>query len=244
MLELTAAWATDVGRVRVSNEDASYVGRRVWAVADGMGGHAAGEVASRLAIEALRALDDAPEPLDRQAIVNAVAAANAAIVRHGHLHRRTAGMGTTVCGIGRLDAAPEAPLCVFHVGDSRVYRFAGGVLEPYTTDHSEVAELVAAGLISPEEASTHPLRNIVTRCLGLAGGAAPDSRLVEAVAGDRWVLCSDGLNGELSSEAITGLLAAAPTPQEAVDALVAAALVAGGRDNVTVVVMDVADGTG
>lgn len=244
MIALTAGWATDVGRVRAANEDACFVGSRIVAVADGMGGHAAGEVASRLAVEAMRALDEAPGDLDAEAFGQAIADANAAIVQHGRQHRRTAGMGTTLCGVGMVGGPAASELCVFNIGDSRVYRLAEGTLRRASIDHSEVEELQSAGLITADEARTHPLRNIVTRCLGMARGAEPDASVVSAVPGDRWVLCSDGLNGELTDAEIAEIVGAHPDPQQAADALVAAAVEAGGRDNVTVIVADVTDAAG
>jgi len=239
MSDFTSGWATHVGRVRRDNEDACYVGRRVWAVADGMGGHAAGEVASALAVDAMAELDAADGVLTRDAVVEAVQRANDHLLEHGGRQREARGMGTTLTGVALVEQDGEERLCVFNVGDSRVYRLSAGHLGQVTTDHSEVAELVAAGLISPSRARTHPLRNVVTRCLGGEHRPLVDTWLTLPRPGVRLLLCSDGLNGELPDLTIARLLQEPLAPQAAADALVEAALEAGGGDNVTVVVLDV-----
>jgi len=239
MTSLNAGAATHVGRVRSDNEDAHYSGRRIWAVADGMGGHAAGEVASAIVIEAVAELDHQLGLLDRDAIVAMVERANdAVIVRASDVPGRR-GMGTTLTGIALVSEDHEERLCVFNVGDSRVYRLARGQLAQVTRDHSEVADLIESGLITPTRAKTHPMRNVVTRCLGMLAMPGADSWLVRVRASDRYVICSDGLNGELSDGRIAGLATQHDDPQEAADALVIAAVEAGGHDNVTVVVVDV-----
>nr|NLI50797.1 serine/threonine-protein phosphatase [Propionibacterium sp.] len=236
---VTHGCASHVGHVRETNEDAHYCGRRVWAVADGMGGHAASEVASGPAIEQVRLLDASPGELDEAAVRDAVAAANAAVLAHTRRHPGTRGMGTTLVGVARVGDADGPRLCVFNVGDSRAYRLAHGHLAQVSVDHSEVEELRALGIITAAEARVHPLRNVVTRCLGLPQAPDADTWLVRPRAGDRLLLCSDGLTGEVSDGAIALVLLTVPDPQEAADALVAAALAAGGQDNVTVVVLDV-----
>jgi protein phosphatase len=147
-------------------------------------------------------------------------------------------MGTTATGLAALETAGGDHLMVFNVGDSRVYRLSGGRLEQLTVDHSEVQELVLAGVITKEQARTHPRRNVVTRALGSDASMMPDHWLLPAIGGDRYLVCSDGLFSELPDEVIRPLLAAG-TPQQAADALVSAANDAGGRDNVTVVVVDI-----
>src|SRR5689334_2642543 len=147
-------------------------------------------------------------------------------------------MGTTATGLAALETAGGDHLMVFNVGDSRVYRLSGGLLEQLTVDHSEVQELVLAGVITKEQARTHPRRNVVTRALGSDASMMPDHWLLPAIGGDRYLVCSDGLFSELPDEVIRPLLAAG-TPQQAADALVSAANDAGGRDNVTVVVVDI-----
>jgi protein phosphatase len=147
-------------------------------------------------------------------------------------------MGTTVTGLAALETPGGDHLMVFNIGDSRVYRLASDRFEQLTVDHSEVQELVLAGVITREQARTHPRRNVVTRALGGDTGLLPDHWLLPAIGGDRYLICSDGLFSELPDEVIMPLLAVGP-PQQAADALVAAANDAGGRDNVTAVVVDI-----
>jgi protein phosphatase len=234
---------TDVGRVRSHNEDGLIAGRRVWAVADGMGGHAAGDVASSLVIGRLHALDeaDALRPTD---LLTALAEASETVRQHGDEHPRSAGLGTTVTGLAAVEVDGEDRWAVFNVGDSRVYRLADGELARVTVDHSEVEELVAGGIITADQARHHPLRNIVTRSVGGAHPPAVDLWLLAPTPGERFVVCSDGLNSEVEDADIARLAAATPDPQDAAEALVAAALAAGGRDNVTVVVVDVQEPSG
>lgn len=230
--------STDVGRVRALNEDAFLDGDRVWVVADGMGGHAAGDVASRLAVESLRELDGVDEL--RPALVNAaVARANAAVVRHGLVHAEARGLGTTVTGLAEVTVGGVAHWAVFNVGDSRVYRYAGGELHRATVDHSEVEELVAAGLIEPAQARDHPARHIITRSVGMRPAPAVDLWVLPQTPGERFLLCSDGLTSELDDDQIAAVLAAHPDAREAAEALVAAVLATPARDNVTVLVVDV-----
>lgn len=229
---------TDVGHHRSHNEDALLVGQRVWAVADGMGGHAAGDVASRLAIAALGELDG-PAELAPSAVNAAVARANTAILSHGVEFPETRGLGTTVTGLAEVYVAGLAHWAVFNVGDSRVYRYAGGELRRLTVDHSEVEELVAEGLIDAEQARTHPARNIITRSVGMRPGPAVDLWVLPQTAGERFLLCSDGLTSELTDARIAALLAEQADPEAAASALVEAVLAAEARDNVTVVVVDV-----
>jgi len=224
---------TSVGRVRRVNEDSYLALPPLYAVADGMGGHGAGDVASALAIDVLMAWARV-RPLTVEAVLAALDEANRVIIERDEAD----GMGTTVTGLAVLETAGGSHLMVFNVGDSRVYRLAGGRLDQVTVDHSEVQELVRAGALTREQARTHPRRNIVTRALGSDLTLLPDHWLLPATAGDRYLLCSDGLFSELADEDILPL-AAAGDPQQAATALVAAADNAGGHDNVTVVVVDV-----
>ena len=232
MIGFSFGAATSVGRVRQVNEDSYLAVPPLFVVADGMGGHGAGNVASRIAIDEMTACA-ALRPLFAEAVLTALEHANAHIIERDEANR----MGTTVAGVAALETVSGEHLMVFNIGDSRVYRLAGGRLEQLTVDHSQVQELVVAGVITREQARTHPRRNVVTRALGSDAGH-PDHWLLPVISGERFLICSDGLTGELSDQAITPLLAAG-TPQQAAEALVAAANDAGGRDNVTAVVFEV-----
>jgi len=230
---LTLRWgsATDVGRVRTLNEDSVLAVPGLFVVADGMGGHAAGEVASRLAVEEFARLAE-QSPVRAEDLTETVRLANDHILSAGAERGDQLGMGTTLTGLGVVAAEQGEQLAVFNVGDSRVYRFAAGRLEQLTVDHSAVQELVDAGRLSAQAARTHPRRNVVTRSLGSDPGPAPDLWLVPPAPGDRYLVCSDGLTGELEDPVIAELLAANPDPQAAADQLVVRALAAGGNDNV------------
>jgi protein phosphatase len=240
---LTLRWgsATDVGRVRELNEDSLLAVPGLFVVADGMGGHAAGEVASQLAVTEFARLAE-QAPVRAEDLAATVRQANEHILSAGAERGDRYGMGTTLTGVGVVGAEQAGQgeqLAVFNVGDSRVYRLTGGQLEQLTVDHSAVQELVDAGRLTAQAARSHPRRNVVTRSLGSNPGPAPDLWLVQPAAGDRFLVCSDGLTGELEDPAIAELLEANPDPQAAADQLVSQALAAGGHDNVTVVVLDV-----
>ena len=236
-LTITAGAATDVGRVREHNEDAHLVGDRVFAVADGMGGHAAGEVASALAVEALARLDER-DPLTPDDVVAGIDQANDDILASVETHPDRRGMGTTLTGIALVEEAGAERWAVFNVGDSRVYRFVGADLEQLTVDHSEVQELLDAGLITAFEAAIHPARNVITRSLGLMSSPDPDVRLHEPGAAEEvFLLCSDGLSNEVGAGDLAAVLAEESDPQRAAERLCEAANASGGRDNITVVVV-------
>jgi serine/threonine protein phosphatase PrpC len=234
MIRFTHGVASSVGRVRRVNEDSFVVIPPLYAVADGMGGHGSGDVASRLAAQEL-ARCAGMRPLFTEAVLAALEEANRVIIEQDGVNR----MGTTVTGLAGLEAGFGGDhLMVFNVGDSRVYRLSAERMEQLTVDHSEVQELVLAGLITPAQARTHPRRNVVTRALGSAPVLLVDHVLIPAVGGDRFLICSDGLFGELPDEVMLPLLSVG-SPQRAAESLVAAANDAGGRDNVTAVVVDV-----
>ena len=237
MPQVVVGAATDVGRVRAHNEDAFLVGDRVWVVADGMGGHAAGDVASRLAVDSLTELDGTDE-LRPARVHAAVARANSAVIGYGREHPEARGLGTTVAGLVELHLDGVPHWAVFNVGDSRVYRYAGGELRQATIDHSEVEELLEAGLIDAAQARDHPARHLITRAIGVLPTPPADLWLLPQTPGERFLLCSDGLNSELEDEQIGDVLAAHDDPGEAASALVAAVLATEARDNVTVVVVD------
>src|SRR5580693_1004916 len=223
MIRFSHGAATSVGRVRQVNEDSYLAVPPLFVVADGMGGHGSGDLASRIAIEEMSACV-ALRPLFAEAVLTALEHANRHIIERDAANR----MGTTVAGLAGLETAGGDQLMVFNVGDSRVYRLSGDRLEQLTVDHSEVQELVLAGVLTREQARTHPRRNIVTRALGSAPTVHSDHWLLPAVGGDRFLICSDGLTGELPDEVILPLLTVGG-PQQSAESLVAAANDAGGR---------------
>jgi serine/threonine protein phosphatase PrpC len=237
-IALRYAARSDVGLVRSNNQDSAYAGPHLLVVADGMGGHAGGDVASSVAIAALAPLDgeshgpdDALDELER-----ALEEAREEIISRSESNPELAGMGTTVTAILRAGNK----LAMVHLGDSRGYLLRDGVLTQVTTDHTFVQHLVNTGKITPEEAETHPQRSVVMRVLGdFDVDIAPDLSVREARAGDRWLLCSDGLSGFVSGETIARTLYELTDVDTCAERLVQLALRAGGGDNVTVVVADV-----
>lgn len=227
--------ATHQGARRKLNED-SYLARgSVFFVADGMGGHDAGEVASAAAVEVLAPLGGA-EVVGVQDVRCRVRAAHDAVRAIETAPGR--GAGTTLAGVALTDQGGEPYWLVVNVGDSRTYRSADGVLEQVSVDHSEVQELVDAGRITAEQALTHPRRHVVTRALGAPDDPEPDFWFLPVHAGDRMLVCSDGLTAELSDRRVAEVLMVEPDPQSAAERLVGEALAAGGRDNITVIVVD------
>jgi PPM family protein phosphatase len=235
-MALRAGAATDVGRVRQHNEDSLLAEGSVFVVADGMGGHAAGEVASGIVVETMAGLvgRDRLRPED---VVAALTESNGAILASVARHPEQTGMGTTATGLAVVTAGGSDHWAVFNVGDSRVYRLVGGELSLVTVDHSEVQEMVDAGLITEQEAARHPLRNVVTRSLGTESMPTPDVWVFPPHPGERFVICSDGLSNEIDRRQIQQVLTQHDDPQQAAEALVRAAVDAGGRDNVTAIVV-------
>jgi protein phosphatase len=231
-LKLVAAGVTDVGRIRDGNEDDFLVDARtsLVAVADGMGGHRAGEVASATALEALRAAVASGQPLR-----DAMAGANDAVLEKSGADQDLQGMGTTLTA-GTLAAGGN--LLVGHVGDSRAYLVRDGKLTQITNDHSLVEEMVREGELTPEQAEVHPQRSIITRALGIDPAVEVDVYPVELRPGDRILLCSDGLTTMVRPDEIARILARESDPERAAQALVDAANAAGGEDNVTALVVD------
>lgn len=245
-VELHHGAATDVGRVREVNEDAYLVAPPVFAVADGMGGHEGGEVASAIVVEEFERL--ARDGYDPHRGYDAVAATLEACQRRideyaaeqaarGVSRRRSA--GTTVVAAILVEVDGEPAWLLANLGDSRIYRFSGGRLVQVSVDHSLVQELLDAGRISPDQVATHPERNVITRALGDPDGAEPDYFVVRLPDAERLLLCSDGITGMIDDEAVAAILADTADPRDAADRLVAAALAAGGEDNATAVVVDV-----
>jgi serine/threonine protein phosphatase PrpC len=233
-----SAAATHVGWVRENNEDAYAVGDGFWAVADGLGGHVGGEVASRLAVEAVREYlegDEHRQGMAEPEVHAAFKSAQDAIAAEAYEHPQLDDMGTTLV-VAVLD--PRGTLIVGNVGDSRAYLLVGGVLHQVTTDDNLAQELVDEGELTLEEARTHPGQFVLSKALGLGQRTAPEATVswVENARG-RLLLCTDGLNGELGDSVIAELLAHG-APREAATDLVEAALDQGGSDNVTVIVVD------
>jgi serine/threonine protein phosphatase PrpC len=236
-MKYAIATATHVGRVRAGNEDAVYPsedvsteGPVVVAVADGMGGHAAGEVASAIAISSSISLEEGTA-------VARVEAANDAVVTAADADINRAGMGTTLT---LAILWPDGRLEIGHVGDSRAYLLRNGRLTQLTIDHTFVRELIAQGRLNPEEAETHPRRHMLTRTVGMKD-VRVDSLDIHLMAGDRVLLCSDGLTGMVSDVRIERILGSTPVATDAVWSLVEAANAAGGQDNTTVAVVDVTE---
>jgi PPM family protein phosphatase len=237
-LALRFAARSDIGLLREGNEDSGYAGPRLLVLADGMGGHAAGEVASSVAVAMLASLDDdspGPDILDR--LSSAVQDAN------NHLRDMVLGdpdlegMGTTLTALLRAGSR----FGLVHIGDSRCYLLRGDQLQQITKDHTFVQTLVDDGRITAEEASHHPQRNVIVRALDGREDVELDLSIREAKAGDRYLLCSDGLSDVLSEETLRDTLAGADTPDHAAEQLVELALRGGGPDNITAIVADVVD---
>jgi PPM family protein phosphatase len=237
-LELHPFGVTHAGKVRQNNEDALLVGEgedeTLFVVADGIGGFEAGEVASSLAVDVLKDLQP-DEPFKV-----AIGEANRRIVAAGRGDEKLSGMGTTVVAIrfGGKQGEPVAE--VAHVGDSRAYLMRGGDMNPITEDHSLVAELVRSGDLTRDQAAEHPQKNLITRALGADEEVDVDTAILPIEAGDRILLCSDGLSDMVSETGISEILADSPDdPERAARVLLSAALDAGGNDNITIVVVDV-----
>lgn len=239
-MKLSWGAASHVGMVRQQNEDAYVAESNVFAVADGMGGHNAGEVASALAVDGLRRAAAAGFSA-AEGLVAAINTTNATIHEASGGLSEQRGMGTTLTALVPLPAADGEPqrVVVANVGDSRIYLWRGDELKQVSADHSYVQELLSEGLITAEEARIHPRRNIVTRALGIEGDVNADSWVLPMVVGDRYVLCSDGLVDEVDDEEIATILRTSINPQVAADHLVRVANEHGGRDNTTVVVVDI-----
>jgi PPM family protein phosphatase len=237
MTVLRSGSATHVGRVRTINEDEALEGATLFAVADGMGGHAGGDVAAHTAIDTLQQRFAAqPSP---NGLLQAVREANEAVWQRSRSDADLRGMGTTLVAVGLVNSGGIDHLVLANVGDSRAYRLRDGTLEQLSVDHSVAEELVARGELTPAEAAVHPHRHILTRALGVDAEVEVDLWELVPVEGDRLVLCSDGLSNELTGPEMTAVITTTSDPQEAADALVTRANAAGGNDNITVVVVDV-----
>jgi protein phosphatase len=225
---------TDIGQVRERNEDSFLVDPPLYAVADGMGGHRGGEVASKLALETVEALARSGKG---GGLAEQVREANRAVFERSMTDRAVSGMGTTLTGAVVDDEGAH----IVHVGDSRAYLLRAGSLRQLTEDHTLVNRMVQAGEITPDEAEVHPHRNVVTRVVGTEPDVRVDEQVVPLLEGDRLLLCSDGLTNMVTIEQIRAILESNPSAQDAATRLVRAANRAGGIDNITVIVVDVHD---
>lgn len=235
---VTLSWAaaTDVGHHRQDNEDSFVVIPPIFAVADGMGGHHAGDVASDAVVTALATLQN--ETFTTTTEINAALVAGVEALDEAVTEEQR-GAGTTVTGAGLIMEKGHLNWAIFNIGDSRVYMCEGGELAQITVDHSVVQQLVDAGQITRDEADYHPHSNVITRAVGLVEEPIPDYFFMDVRSGTRLLLCSDGLTKELTDQGILHFLSTTATAQEAVDELLKAALGNSGRDNVTIVVIDV-----
>jgi PPM family protein phosphatase len=228
---------TDIGRVRERNDDSMLIKDPLFAVADGMGGHRGGDVASAMTLEALERFDTSQEGVLGR-LVEEIQSANRAVLERGTAEASLQGMGTTLTAL----VADDGTAYLAHVGDSRAYLLRDGSLQRLTEDHTLVQRMVREGRITPQQAENHPQRNILTKALGVEQDLSPDPLTMDIHPGDRILLCTDGLSGMLDEDRIREVLDGEPDPQRAADQLVAEAIEAGGDDNVTVVVIDVLDG--
>ena len=236
-MNVSVGAATDIGQVREGNEDSYLVVEPLYAVADGMGGHRGGEVASSLALETVQGMFERREG----SLAEQVAEANRAVFDRSQSDRKVSGMGTTLTA-AQVDGNR---VHLVHVGDSRAYLLRGGELTQITEDHTLVHRMVMEGEISEEEAETHPHRSILTRALGVDQNIQVDEGDLEIAPGDRLLLCTDGLTGMVPEGEIREILLESLDPQEAVDKLVKVANRAGGIDNITALILDFAnDGSG
>jgi len=242
MLTLAIGAATDTGNLRGQNEDAHIAEQNLFAVADGMGGHNAGEVASAMAIEHLRSIALSGVS-SAEAFAQVVRDLNSAIYASATSTTDQRGMGTTLTAAALLapteNVDQPSQIVIANVGDSRTYLLRSGELRQMSVDHSYVQELVTEGLLTVDEARTHPRRNIVTRALGIDEQVSVDTWTIPMFDGDRFMLCSDGLVDEVPLDEITELMREHSAPQLIAERLVTAAKRHGGRDNITVIVVDV-----
>jgi len=239
----TSAAVSHVGKIRANNQDSGYAGAHLFVVADGMGGHAGGDVASAIAAKRVAEADtDYPSARDAEfALQQALIAANSLLAETVFEHSELTGMGTTVSAVLRVGNE----LALAHIGDSRIYRFRDGELVQITADHTFVQRLVDSGRITPEEAAVHPRRSVLMRVLGDVDAAPEiDTGIFDTKPGDRWLLCSDGLSSYVTDDKMAAILSTVRTAQGAADRLVKESLDHGAPDNVTVVLVDIDDSDG
>jgi serine/threonine protein phosphatase PrpC len=236
-----SAAASHVGKVRASNQDSGYVGNHLFVVADGMGGHAGGDVASAITVRHLQEQDHSYPNVEaaRDELYHSILDAGKALTEAVSDHPELTGMGTTVSAMIRVGHQ----MVIAHIGDSRIYRLRNGVLEQITSDHTFVQRLVDSGRITPEEAAVHPRRSVLMRVLGdVDVDPEVDTHVVEIQPEDRWLVCSDGLSGYVSEREIAEILISVDNTEDACEKLILASLAEGAPDNVTCVVLRALEG--
>lgn len=235
-----SAAVSHVGKIRSNNQDSGYAGSHLFLVADGMGGHAGGDVASAIATKRIAEADQSYVDVHEaeRALQSALLAANSLLAETVFDHSELTGMGTTVSALSRVGNQ----IAVAHIGDSRIYRYRDGDLEQVSIDHTFVQRLVDSGRITAEEAAVHPRRSVLMRVLGDVDASPEIDTAVHPTApGDRWLLCSDGLSSYVAEEKILAVLETVPDATDAARRLVKESLDNGAPDNVTVVLLDVGD---
>ncbi len=240
MATYRSAAVSHVGKIRSDNQDSGYAGRHLFVVADGMGGHAGGDVASAIAAKRIAEVDKLYTSANDAefALQSALLAANSLIAETVFDHIELTGMGTTVSGLLRVGNR----VALAHIGDSRIYLFRDGKLEQISKDHTFVQRLVDSGRITPEEAAVHPRRAVLMRVLGDVDAAPElDTTVLDTRPGDRWLLCSDGLSSYVGDDKMAAILGSTPDALDAADLLVKESLDQGAPDNVTVILVDVDD---
>jgi serine/threonine protein phosphatase PrpC len=233
-----SAAVSHVGKIRANNQDSAYAGNYLFVVADGMGGHAGGDVASAIAVRRISEVDQKYTSAHDAAFAlqSALIAANSLLAETVFEHNELTGMGTTVSGIVRVDNQ----IAIAHIGDSRIYRFRGGKLEQISIDHTFVQRLVDSGRITPEEAAVHPRRSVLMRVLGDVDAAPEiDTNVYDTAPGDRWLICSDGLSSYVTDDKMEHVLASVADAQGAAEKLIKESLDQGAPDNVTAVLVDI-----
>ena len=236
-----SAASSHIGKIRASNQDSGSVGRNLFVVADGMGGHAGGDVASALAVQHLVGIDRTFQSVEeaREVLFRGILDAGSELTKAVEEHPELTGMGTTVSAMIRV----KSEMVIAHIGDSRIYRLREGVLEQITTDHTFVQRLVDSGRITAEEAAVHPRRSVLMRVLGDVDVEPEiDTHVVDTQPGDRWLLCSDGLSGYVAERDIAETLLTVDDVELACHKLITQSLSEGAPDNVTVVLVRIAEG--
>jgi len=239
---ILSAAASHIGKVRASNQDSGALGHHLFVVADGMGGHAGGDVASAIAVRHLAEIDRPYDSVDeaREVLYRSILDAGVELTETVSEHPELTGMGTTVSAMIRVGHQ----MVIAHIGDSRIYRLRNGVLEQITADHTFVQRLVDSGRITPEEAAVHPRRSVLMRVLGDVDVEPEiDTHVVDTQPDDRWLLCSDGLSGYVSEREIAEILVSVDNTEDACEKLILASLAEGAPDNVTVLVVRDLEGT-